>query len=97
MVRTDARGTLTEVRCVAFAVGEIPFEVPGVAQQLIGEPPTPERLAQAGDLAKAALDPPSDLHASAAYRRHLMGVLVPRALSAAVRRDALSVGKPQGG
>jgi aerobic carbon-monoxide dehydrogenase medium subunit len=43
-----------------------------------------EDFAEAGRLAMARLDPTSDIHATASYRRHLAGVLTERALRAAV-------------
>jgi carbon-monoxide dehydrogenase medium subunit len=41
--------------------------------------------------AHAAVDPDDDIHATADYRRHLAGVLLDRALQAAVRRAATTV------
>jgi len=35
---------------------------------------------------RAGVEPPTDLHASSDYRRHLVGVLAGRALAAAWRR-----------
>ena len=43
-------------------------------------------FAQAGRLAMAQVQPVSDIHASADYRRHLVGVLVRRALRGALAR-----------
>jgi carbon-monoxide dehydrogenase medium subunit len=37
-------------------------------------------------VASAALDPPSDVHASAEYRRHVAGVLAVRAVREAAER-----------
>jgi carbon-monoxide dehydrogenase medium subunit len=41
---------------------------------------------EAGRIAQAALDPDSDIHASAAYRKHVAGVLTARALRQAAER-----------
>jgi carbon-monoxide dehydrogenase medium subunit len=40
--------------------------------------------ADAAEYAKARIDPSSDIHATAAYRRHLAGVLTVRALTGAL-------------
>ena len=45
-------------------------------------------LSAAADAARAGVDPEPDIHASAAYRRHLAGVLTGRALGIAARRAA---------
>ncbi|MBN1584355.1 MAG: xanthine dehydrogenase family protein subunit M, partial [Anaerolineae bacterium] len=53
---------------------------------LIGQAPTEAAFAQAADLARQAARPISDVRGTAAQRRHLVGVLVKRALGHAVSR-----------
>ena len=47
---------------------------------LRGAMPTDEAYAEAAERAKAEIDPGSDSHASADYRRRVAGVLAQRAL-----------------
>ncbi|MEV4468335.1 FAD binding domain-containing protein [Nonomuraea sp. NPDC049504] len=63
----------------------------------IGVGPVPvvvelDKLAGAADAVRAATDPDDDLHATAAYRRHLVGVLAERALHDAAREGAAAHG-----
>jgi CO/xanthine dehydrogenase FAD-binding subunit len=54
---------------------------------LIGQAPTPEAIRAAAETAATAdIDPGSDIHASAEYRRHLAAVLSRRALTQAFER-----------
>ena len=54
---------------------------------LHGEVLSPEAVSEAAQVAAHRdIDPPSDIHASAAYRRHLAAVLTKRALDTAVAR-----------
>jgi CO/xanthine dehydrogenase FAD-binding subunit len=53
---------------------------------LIGVKLGPELYRRAGDAAAQAVDPPTDIHASADYRRQLTGALVRRALATAASR-----------
>lgn len=54
---------------------------------LVGEVASPAALREAGDAAaRRDADPGSDVHASAAYRRHLVSVLVPRVVARAASR-----------
>jgi CO/xanthine dehydrogenase FAD-binding subunit len=53
---------------------------------MAGEIPGEELFAHVAAAAAAELDPRSDIHASAEYRRHLAEVLARRALARAVRR-----------
>jgi len=43
-------------------------------------------LAAVADAVREAIEPESDIHASAEYRRHVAGVLAGRALRAAMER-----------
>jgi carbon-monoxide dehydrogenase medium subunit len=51
-----------------------------------GQAPTPSLFNKAAEAARAAIDPPSDIHADAEYRRDVAGTLTRRALAAAVTR-----------
>jgi carbon-monoxide dehydrogenase medium subunit len=53
---------------------------PAAEAALIGHPLTPERIAAAARLIQEAIRPIDDVRASAAYRRHLAGVITRRAL-----------------
>jgi len=46
----------------------------------------PLKFANADEVAAAQIDPPSDVHASADYRRHLATILARRAVSQAEGR-----------
>jgi carbon-monoxide dehydrogenase medium subunit len=52
----------------------------------VGHALEPLLVSQALEAVRAAIEPDTDLHASADYRRHLAGVLTGRALAAAWRR-----------
>jgi aerobic carbon-monoxide dehydrogenase medium subunit len=65
--------TLKDIRLVYFGVGAIPMRARNAEQALIGGSPEQAIAALAKDI-----DPKSDIHASAAARRHLAGVLLAR-------------------
>jgi carbon-monoxide dehydrogenase medium subunit len=71
-------------RACAFGVDQVPVRLTAVEELLAGEAPTGELLAQAGELAARSVDPASDMHASAGYRRRMTGVLARRALERAL-------------
>jgi aerobic carbon-monoxide dehydrogenase medium subunit len=69
-------------RAVLISVGPVPVPV-DLTDAVGGQPHDAADWAAAGRLAAAATDPEDDIHASAAYRRHLAGVLTVRATRAA--------------
>jgi len=71
---------------VTFGVGggaPTPIAFPELAQSLVGQRMDQAKARAVAHEAAAALEPDSDIHASAAYRRHLAGVLVTRVLQQA--------------
>jgi carbon-monoxide dehydrogenase medium subunit len=80
----DVHGRVAAARVVCFGVGERPLRVSDAERSLVGGAPSAAAFAEAGRLAAAAVHPPGDIHASAAYRKRLAGVLTARALSAAL-------------
>jgi carbon-monoxide dehydrogenase medium subunit len=69
-------------RAACISVGPVPVPV-DLTDALGGQPHDAADWAAAGRLAAAAVDPEDDIHATAAYRRHLAGVLTTRAARAA--------------
>jgi len=68
-------------------VGGRPFDAAGLARDtLAGERPTPERIEALAARVGQAVEPDSDVHAPAEYRKHLASVLTRRALLAAAER-----------
>jgi carbon-monoxide dehydrogenase medium subunit len=77
-------------RMVFLSCGEKPMLASHAAKALIGQAPTAEVIRAAAEAAaKDDIDPSSDIHASAAYRRHLVKVLAVRALTEAFARANL--------
>lgn len=86
-VRLAADGTLADARLGLLSVGDGPVFAQRACELLRGQKPTDEALRAAAHAAgHEDIDPPSDLHATKAYRRHLAEVLTRRALEDAVRR-----------
>ena len=82
----DGGGRVETARLAFCGVAGTPVRAAAAEAVVLGEQPSAELWAQAGEAAKAELDPPSDVHGTAAYRRHLAGVLTRRALEEAHRR-----------
>jgi aerobic carbon-monoxide dehydrogenase medium subunit len=80
------------VRLVGFAVGDRPLRLSSAERVLTGAPLDAATAARAGGAAGRDCDPPSDVHGSADYRRHLATVLTERALLQAAARLA---GRPR--
>jgi len=84
VVELSPAGDLTRVRVALGGVGTTPRRLPKVEAALTGMRPDGRALRDASEGAGDEIEPESDAHASAAYRRHLARVLTRRALGRAV-------------
>lgn len=79
-------GTIADARLGFTGVAPIPRRVADAETVLRGRYPSADAFADAAARVRAVLDPPSDLHATAAYRTHVAGVLTARVLADATQR-----------
>jgi CO/xanthine dehydrogenase FAD-binding subunit len=87
LLALEADGRHVAAARLAFTgVGGTPLRAREAEGALVGSVAGPETFAEAAALAQAAAEPDSDLHASAEYRRHLVGVVARRALARAHER-----------
>lgn len=87
MLRLNAAGDTIEDASVSIgAVAPTPLVVAAAAQALIGKAPGEEAFAAAGDAAREAATPITDMRGSIVQRKHLARVLTIRALNGALQR-----------
>ena len=83
----DGGGCCRSARIGLIGVGDTAVRARRAESVLVGEPPGPELFTAAAAAVREDLEPLDDGHASAAYRRHLAGVLVEDTLAEAWARD----------
>jgi CO/xanthine dehydrogenase FAD-binding subunit len=88
LVELGPQGEVGRARAAYLSVGPVPVvldltQACGDAGLVSGAFAGTSGFAEAGRLAMARLEPGDDIHATAAYRRHLAGVLTERALAGA--------------
>ena len=83
---TVSGGKIAETRIAIAGVDERPVRASDAEAILARQALTPELLDAACHAARTCIAPNTDLHASSDYRRHLVGVLTAKALSAAWQR-----------
>ena len=81
-----ADGVCGKVRIALAAVAPTPVRALAAERALEGQPPTPELIERAANLAVEAANPISDQRGSADFRRHLVRVLTRRTLAKALER-----------
>jgi CO/xanthine dehydrogenase FAD-binding subunit len=86
VVVTLAGDRIGEAKLALTGVGDRPIRAREAETRLAGESLTPSVLAEAADAVRRAIDPGNDIHATAAYRRHVAGVLTGRAIRVAAAR-----------
>jgi carbon-monoxide dehydrogenase medium subunit len=74
-------GELRDVHVGALGVADKPLRLSAVERALEGQKLDAAQVAKAAAAAAGAVEPYDDIHASGAYRRHLLGVMVERALA----------------
>jgi carbon-monoxide dehydrogenase medium subunit len=72
-------GVCEDARIVISNAASVPMRVREAEKRLIGKVVDAPLLIEAGKIASAEADPPSDVHASAEYRREMVKVFVGRA------------------
>ena len=87
LVALDQGLRVSSARAALISVGPVPAPV-DLTDALAGQPHDAADWSAAGRLAAAAVEPEDDIHASAAYRRHLAGVLTARAARSAAAAAA---------
>ena len=79
-------GVCQAARLVYSGVGSRPIRAEAAEQGLVGRPSREATFREAAEIAAEHVDPPSDFHASAEYRRDLVRALTRRALLVALER-----------
>jgi carbon-monoxide dehydrogenase medium subunit len=79
-------GIVTESRVGVMGVGDTPMRMYDAETILFNQAVDEQTLDDIVKAVREAVEPATDLHASADYRRHLVGVLVRRAVTTAWRR-----------
>nr|WP_275585987.1 hypothetical protein [Geodermatophilus sabuli] len=90
VVTLDEDQRVAAVRASYVSVGLTP-EVHDLTDAVIGSPVEKADWTAAGELARTLVDPDGDIHASADYRRLLVGVLTGRTLAEAAAEAAAAV------
>lgn len=80
------QGRVTDVRTVLTGMSDTPLLLADAGKLLAGAPPDDAAFREAATQLTQKLAPPSDVHGSSAYRRHVAGVLIRRTLQTAARR-----------
>lgn len=82
----DGNGAISSAALAAIGAGDTPLRLPSAESALIGRPPDDDAFAEAAAAGIADLQPGSDIHATAEYRREVGGVLIGRVLAEARER-----------
>jgi CO/xanthine dehydrogenase FAD-binding subunit len=88
-VSRDEAGRINTAHVALLSVGDGPVLARG-ASSLIGQLPSEKAIIDAAEAVREEVDPPSDIHADAKYRRQLAGALTRRAITLAVQRSLSS-------
>ncbi len=85
-LRLNEEGAISAARVALGAVAPTPKFAQQASDYLAGKPANEDTFREAGELAKQVAQPISDMRGPADYRKHLVGVLTRRALTAAAQQ-----------
>ncbi len=83
-------GSIERAGLAFFGVSSLPVRVPEAEAALVGQAPSATAFAQAASIVSATLEPDTDLHATAEYRKHIAGVLTRRGLAEAAQLQGVA-------
>ena len=83
-------GSITGAALSFFGADSRPIRVGDAEAALIGQAPDDAAFSGAAEIVSAQLDPPSDVHGTANYRKHIAGVLTRRGLAEAAATIGVS-------
>ena len=86
MLRLAPGGAIAEARIAGAGVAATPLRAGAVESMLVGKWPDEELFRSAGAELARSIEPHSDIHGSAAFRRRLSAVLAERSLADAFDR-----------
>ena len=79
-------GVIANAALAFFGVANTAVRVPEAEAILVGQAPNDAAFAAAANAVSDALEPDSDIHATASYRRHIAAVLTRKGLAAAAHK-----------
>ena len=82
----DGAGAISNARIALAAVAPTPLFVAAAGDSLIGKMTSELAYSEAGEIARDAATPITDMRGTAEHRKHLVGVLTRRALAGALER-----------
>jgi hypothetical protein len=82
----DQDGVCTEARIAIGGAAPVPIRMTAAEEALVGQRPTVDLFRAASRIVASQLQPGSDVHADAQYRRDVAGALTQRALALAFQR-----------
>lgn len=83
-VKLKQDGTVESLCLALGGVGPVPYKARGVEDLFRGATINDELLEEAGQMVESEVDPESDMHASASYRRKMAGVYTVQAIRSAL-------------
>lgn len=96
LLQVDPDNVCQAARLVLFGVDGTPVRVRRAEDALVGQRVDDNALREVEQIVAAELDPESDIHASAAYRKEVGGVMARRTLAEALDRARSGTGRGPG-